>query len=38
MKHWALHLAVILGAGLALMVLPPYPATLLARVLVLSVQ
>lgn len=37
MKVWALHLALILLLGVALAVLPPYPATTLARILVLAV-
>lgn len=37
MKVWSLHLALIAGLALALAVLPPYPATMLARILVLAV-
>ena len=37
MKVWTLHLALILALGVALAVLPPYPATTLARILVLAV-
>lgn len=36
-KPWSLHLALILGLGVALALLPPYPATMLARILVLAV-
>lgn len=37
MRVWTLHLALILALGVALAVLPPYPATTLARILVLAV-
>ena len=37
MRVWSLHLTLILALGLALAVLPPYPATMLARILVLAV-
>ena len=37
MKVWALHLALIIALAVALAVLPPYPATTLARILVLAV-
>jgi branched-chain amino acid transport system permease protein len=36
-RVWSLHLALILALALALTVLPPYPATMLARILVLAV-
>ncbi len=36
-KPFALHLALILALAVALAVLPPYPATMLARILVLAV-
>lgn len=37
MKPWFLHMALILGLAVALVLLPPYPATMLARILVLAV-
>ena len=36
-KIWSLHLALILGLAVALAALPAYPATMLARILVLAV-